>query len=271
MNQFSLAGKVIVVTGAAGLLGINHVEAIASAGGQPIMLDKDKNRLEKTAKEIGTKFSIQIPYFVLDITEADQVEKCCNEVIQAFGHIDGLINNAANNPKIETHEVNSDSRLETFNMDRWDADIAVGLTGSLLCTKYFGAQIAKQGGSIVNISSDLGIIAPDQRIYQKPGTPPDRQPVKAVSYSVVKTGLIGLTRYTATYWADRKVRCNALCPGGIDNNQESSFVAKLSELIPLGRMAQQDEYKGSIIFLLSDASSYLTGQTLIADGGRTAW
>lgn len=271
MNQFSLAGKVIVVTGAAGLLGINHVEAIAIAGGQPVMLDKDKNRLEKTANEIGKKYSTQIPYFALDITKADQVEKCCNAVMQAFGHVDGLINNAANNPKIETHEVNSDSRLETFNMDRWDADIAVGLTGSLLCTKYFGAQIAKQGGSIVNISSDLGIIAPDQRIYQKPGTPLDRQPVKAVSYSVVKTGLIGLTRYTATYWADRKVRCNALCPGGIDNNQESSFVAKLSELIPLGRMAQQDEYKGSIIFLLSDASSYLTGQTLIADGGRTAW
>lgn len=271
MSQFSLAGKVIVVTGAAGLLGINHVEAIASAGGQPIMLDKDKNRLEKTAKEIGNKFSIQIQYFVVDITEADQVEKCCNEVMRKFGRIDGLINNAANNPKIETDEVNSDSRLETFNMDRWDADIAVGLTGSLLCTKYFGSQIAKQGGSIVNISSDLGVIAPDQRIYQKLGTPSDRQPVKAVSYSVVKTGLIGLTRYTATYWADRKVRCNALCPGGIDNNQENSFVAKLCDLIPLGRMAQQDEYNGSVIFLLSDASSYLTGQTLIADGGRTAW
>lgn len=271
MNQFSLAEKVIVVTGAAGLLGVNHVEAIASAGGQPVMLDKDKNRLEKTAKEIGKKFSTQIPFFELDITDADQVEKCCNEVMHTFGHIDGLINNAANNPKIETAEVNSDSRLETFNMNRWDADIAVGLTGSLLCTKYFGAQIAKQGGSIVNVSSDLGIIAPDQRIYHKDGTPPNRQPVKAVSYSVVKTGLIGLTRYTATYWADKKVRCNALCPGGIENNQESSFVAKLSELIPLGRMAQQDEYKGSIIFLLSDASSYLTGQTLIADGGRSAW
>lgn len=271
MNQFSLSGKVIVVTGAAGLLGLNHIEAIASAGGIPVMLDIDKNRLEKTAKEIGKKFSIQIPYFVLDITEADQVEKCCNEVTHTFGHIDGLINNAANNPKIETAGVNSDSRLETFNMNRWDADIAVGLTGSLLCTKYFGAQIAKQGGSIVNISSDLGIIAPDQRIYQKPGTPPDRQPVKAVSYSVVKTGLIGLTRYTATYWADKKVRCNALCPGGIENQQDSSFVAKLSELIPLGRMAQQDEYQGSIIFLLSDASSYITGITLIADGGRTVW
>ena len=173
--------------------------------------------------------------------------------------------------KIETDEITVDSRLESFNMDIWDADIAVGLKGSFLCTKYFGAQIAIQGGSIINISSDLGIIAPDQRLYQKPGIPPEKQPVKPVTYSIVKTGLIGLTRYTATYWAAKKVRCNALCPGGIENQQDSSFIAKLSSLIPLGRMAQQDEYQGSVIFLLSDASSYITGTTLIADGGRTVW
>lgn len=271
MNQFSLSGKVIVVTGAAGLLGRNHIEAILSTGGIPVMLDIDKTRLDKTAKEFNTRFSTQIPYFEIDITDAEQVEKCCTEVMRTFGHIDGLINNAANNPKIETDEITVDSRLESFNMDIWDADIAVGLKGSFLCTKYFGAQIAIQGGSIINISSDLGIIAPDQRLYQKPGIPPEKQPVKPVTYSIVKTGLIGLTRYTATYWAAKKVRCNALCPGGIENQQDSTFIAKLSSLIPLGRMAQQDEYQGSVIFLLSDASSYITGTTLIADGGRTVW
>lgn len=271
MHQFSLTGKVIVVTGAAGLLGVNHIEAIASAGGQPIMLDIDKNRLEKTAYEIGEKFNIRIPYFELDITHAIQVEKCCNEIVRTFGHIDGLINNAANNPKVETDEIDSQSRVERFNMNQWDADISVGLTGAFLCTKYFGEAITKQGGSIINISSDLGIIGPDQRLYEIPGIAPENQPVKPVSYSVVKAGLIGLTRYTATYWADKKVRCNALCPGGVENNQTNSFVAKLTSLIPMGRMAYQDEYQGSIIFLLSDASNYITGTTLIADGGRTVW
>jgi len=271
VNQFSLVSKVIVITGAAGLLGRNHAIAVASAGGTPVLIDIDKKRLKLVADEVFERFNLSTKFFEVDITDESLVKSCCEEVLKTFGHIDGLVNNAANNPKVEADGITENSRLENFSIANWDADILVGLTGAFICTKYFGAAIARQGGSIVNISSDLGIIGPDQRLYEKPGVAPDKQPVKPVTYSVIKTGLIGLSRYTATYWANHRVRCNALCPGGIENGQETSFVAKLSSLIPMNRMAKQDEYHGSLIFLLSDASSYITGTTLTADGGRTAW
>ena len=155
----------------------------------------------------------------------------------------------------------------------WDNDLNVGLRGSFLCIKYFGRVISQnsEGGSIINISSDLGLIAPDQSLYRLEDLDDDLQPVKPVTYSVVKTGLIGLTRYVATYWADKGVRCNALCPGGVENNQDPEFINKLSTKIPMKRMAKKDEYRGSIIYLLSDASSYVNGAVIAADGGRTAW
>ena len=142
----------------------------------------------------------------------------------------------------------------------------------MLCSKVFGYEMSKNGyGVILNISSDLGIIAPDQRIYKKEGLPENEQPVKPVTYSVIKHGLIGLTKYLAIYWADKGVRCNVLCPGGIYNNQPDEFVKKISHLIPLGRMAHEDEYKATVVFLVSDASSYMTGENLVIDGGRTCW
>jgi len=162
--------------------------------------------------------------------------------------------------------------LENFPLEMWDKDVAVGLTGSFLCSRVFGAAMAAAGGGVIlNVASDLGVIAPDQRIYRQEGLPEDQQPVKPVTYSVVKHGLVGLTRYLATYWADAGVRVNAISPGGVYNNQGDAFVKKLTDLIPLGRMADKDEYKGAIAFLCSDASSYMTGANLNIDGGRTAW
>ena len=157
-------------------------------------------------------------------------------------------------------------------MEEWNADLAVGLTGSFLCAKHYGKIISQNpdGGIIINISSDLGLIAPDQRLYAKKGLSPNEQSVKPVTYSVVKTGIIGLTRYLATYWP-KKVRCNALCPGGIGENLTEKFVNKVSELIPMGRMATVEEYKGALIFLLSDASKYMNGAIVSIDGGRTVW
>ena len=146
----------------------------------------------------------------------------------------------------------------------------MGLTGAMLCSKIFGFEMAKnRKGVILNISSDLGIIAPDQRIYRKKGLPENEQPVKPITYSVIKHGLIGLTKYLATYWADKGVRCNALGPGGIYNNQPNEFVNKISNLIPIGRMADSDEYRSAIVFMVSDASSYMNGTNLVIDGGRT--
>ena len=142
-----------------------------------------------------------------------------------------------------------------------------------MCAKYYGYQISKNpnGGSIVNISSDLGLVAPDQRLYSKHGLNETQQPVKPVTYSVVKTGLIGLTRYLATYWVEKNVRCNAMCPGGVKNGQPDEFLREVNVRIPMGRMANADEYQGTLIWMLSDASSYLNGEIIPVDGGRTSW
>jgi NAD(P)-dependent dehydrogenase (short-subunit alcohol dehydrogenase family) len=207
-----------------------------------------------------------------DITKQDQVQSALAHTLERFGRIDVLINNAANNPKVENADSLRDSRLENYSLERWDADIAVGLTGAMICSRVFGAEMARRGrGVIVNIASDLALIAPDQRLYAVDDLPTEAQPVKPVSYSVVKSGLIGLTRYLATYWADRGVRANALCPGGVENGQDVVFLRRIAERIPLGRMARLDEYGGAVLFLCSDASSYMTGALLAVDGGRSAW
>jgi NAD(P)-dependent dehydrogenase (short-subunit alcohol dehydrogenase family) len=158
-------------------------------------------------------------------------------------------------------------------LDQWNLEILVGLTGAFLASQIFGTLMAERnsGGVILNIASDLSVISPDQRLYQKEELTADLQPVKPVTYSVIKTGLIGLTRYLSTYWANKNIRCNALSPGGIFNNQDEAFVKKIENLIPLKRMAKKDEYRGAIQFLCSDASSYMTGQNLIIDGGRSVW
>jgi len=273
MNLFSLKDKVIIVTGASGLLGMQHVEAIAMFGGIPILLDLNQELLNIQVKDLENKFGIRTKGYKVDITNEQQISSNCKEIINHFGKIDGLVNNAANNPKVEDSAEINFSRLEYFSEKIWENDLAVGLKGSFLCVKYYGFQISKnpQGGSIVNISSDLGLIAPDQRLYKVEGIEEQRQPVKPITYSVVKTGLIGLTRYVSTYWADKNVRCNAICPGGVENNQNEAFLNEVKKRIPMNRMAMKNEYQGLLVFLLSGASSYINGSVIAADGGRTAW
>ncbi len=271
--KFNLKNKIAVIAGGAGFLGIKHAEAIAEVGGIPILLDINEDLAKTAAKELSGKFGVPSTGIKGDITNLEDIKSALNYVLQKYKKVDILINNAANNPKFEERENEIPwSRFENFSLESWNSDIAVGLTGVFLCSQVFGSEMAEKGtGVILNISSDLGIIAPDQRIYRKEGFPEEQQPVKSVSYSVIKHGLIGLTKYLATYWARKGVRVNALCPGGIYNNQPQEFVEKLSNLIPMGRMAKGDEYKAAILFLISDASSYMTGSTLIIDGGRTCW
>ena len=268
---FDLTGKVVAITGAAGLLGRKHAEAIASVGGIPILLDLRQREVDELAAQLNDTYGIPAMGIELDITSEDCVKQSCSRVHSTFSKIDVLINNAANNPKVDsTSTVVNATRLENFPLEVWQQDIAVGLTGAFLCSKYFGTAMAKAGsGVIVNISSDLGVIAPDQRLYRRDGVPEQMQSVKPVTYSVVKTALIGLTRYLATYW--KGVRCNALCPGGVYNGQGEDFVQRVSSLIPVGRMAHVDEYQGAILFLSSDASSYMNGAVLVMDGGRSVW
>ena len=271
-HPFDLTGRVAVITGGAGLLGEQHARAIAVAGGIPVLVDVQRQRAIEKAAALSHEFGVPAIGCAADITKQEQIEALRDEILARFGRVDILINNAANNPKMEASAEVNFSRLENFPLAQWEADIAVGLTGAFLCSKVFGTHMAGNGGGvIVNVASDLALIAPDQRIYRQPGVPEDMQPVKPVTYSVVKSGLVGLTRYLASYWAENKVRVNAISPGGVYNGQPEDFVARLTNLIPLGRMAAINEYQGAIVFLCSDASSYMTGTNLVIDGGRSCW
>jgi NAD(P)-dependent dehydrogenase (short-subunit alcohol dehydrogenase family) len=269
---FSLKNKVVVITGAAGLMGRQHAHAIASFGGIPIIIDIHKKSNDEFVKQLNLQYKINTTGYVVDITNEQAVKKNCDQILKKYQKIDALINNAANNPKVENNSITNLSRLENYPLEQWNNDIAVGLTGAYICAKYYGSAINAnpKGGVILNISSDLGLISPDQRLYKLEGLEDHQQPVKPVSYSVIKSGLIGLTKYLATYWPG-KVRCNAICPGGIEAGQAESFVKHITSLIPLGRMAKVDDYQGAIVFILSDASSYMNGAIIPIEGGRSTW
>ena len=273
-DMYTLEGKVIIVTGAVGLLGFEYCKAIIQAKGIPILIDIDERSIQKKILDLKSIYpNCNCEGYAVDITNEKIIKKSSDEIIAKYGKIDGLINNAANNPKIEDNDSVNFSRLENFNLEVWQNDLNVGLLGSFLCIKHYGFAISKnlKGGSIINVSSDLGVIAPNQNLYKKEGVSEDFQSVKPITYSVVKHGINGLTRYVSTYWADKNVRCNSICPGGVFNNQSEDFLKKVSKLIPLGRMAEKDELNGIIIYLLSEASSYVNGSIINIDGGRTSW
>jgi NAD(P)-dependent dehydrogenase (short-subunit alcohol dehydrogenase family) len=200
------------------------------------------------------------------------VQGLLGEVLRSHGRVDVLINNAARNPKVEkTAEVNF-SRVEAFPMEQWDQDLEVGLKGAFHCSQIFGGEMARRGsGIILNICSEYGINAPDQRLYYQEGLAEEAQPVKPVTYTVVKSGLLGMTRYFATYWAHRGVRCNAITIGGVQTSQPDEFVQRYVRAVPLGRMARPDEFQGSILYLCSDASKFMNGSNLVIDGGKSCW
>jgi NAD(P)-dependent dehydrogenase (short-subunit alcohol dehydrogenase family) len=272
LDMFRMDGRVAVITGGAGLLGRQHAEVLAAAGCIPVLVDLKAESTAQAAAEIGRRHGVEAAGYAADITNPEAVAKLAAAIVERFGRVDVLINNAANNPKVETQSEQQWSRLENLPLEVWNADISVGLTGAFLCSRTFGSLMAGRGrGVILNVASDLAVIAPDQRLYRDEALPEAQQPVKPVTYSVVKTALLGLTRYLATYWADQGVRVNAISPGGVFNNQPEEFLGRLNRLIPLGRMAGRSEYQGAILFLCSDASSYMTGANLVVDGGRTCW
>jgi NAD(P)-dependent dehydrogenase (short-subunit alcohol dehydrogenase family) len=272
LARFDLTGRVAVITGGAGLLGPRHANAIASAGGTPVLVDLHRDRAETHAAELARTHGVPALGLGVDITDPRAVEGMLDVVLSKYGRVDILVNNAANNPKVEDAAQVAFSRLESFPLQQWEADVAVGLTGAFLCSQIVGRELARRGrGTIVNISSEYGMIAPDQRLYRQEGVPEDQQPVKPVTYTVVKAGIMGLTSYLATYWATQGVRCNTLTVGGVFNGQPEEFVARAASRIPMARMANKDEYEGAIVFLCSDASSFMTGANLVVDGGKTCW
>ena len=275
MDRFSIKGKVCVVTGGGGLIGMKHTEAILEGEGIPVLLDIAPGGMDRVKKSVLAEYSADrtVETFVTDITDRKALEKVRDELLAKYGHIDVLINNAANNPKVEEASKNlGPIRFHNFPVEIWNQDLAVGLTGAMLCAQVFGEVMEKQGsGVVLNISSDYGLIAPDQRIYRKEGLPEEEQTVKPVSYSVVKHGIIGLTKYLAVYWAGKGIRVNTLCPASLENGQNEEFVQKISKLIPMGRMSRPDEYVCTVLYMISDATTYMTGSTVVLDGGRTSW
>jgi NAD(P)-dependent dehydrogenase (short-subunit alcohol dehydrogenase family) len=269
--DFSLRGRVAIVTGGAGLLGVRHGEAIAAAGGIAVLADLRGEDAEARAAEIATDAGGSAAGMACDVTRAESIEQLLESVMARFGRVDILVNNAANNPKVESPG-QAFSRLENFPVDQWDADLAVGLTGPFLCAKIIGGALARQKrGVIVNISSEYGVIAPDQRLYLKDGLRPEQQPVKPVTYTVVKAGLHGLTMYLATYWAGSGVRVNTISLGGVESGQPAEFLERAAQRIPMGRMAQPHDFQGALVYLCSDAAAFVTGANLVVDGGKTIW
>jgi NAD(P)-dependent dehydrogenase (short-subunit alcohol dehydrogenase family) len=265
---FSLIDRPVVITGAAGLLGRQHAFAVAAFGGIPVLADIDAVALATLSTDLEAAGARFLP-IQADLTEEAQVGLLCELVCAEFGGIWGLVNNVAANPQMSV--ASKVTTLETTTVVEWDSDIRSGLTSAWLCAKWIGQQMAKQGGgSIVNVASDLAIIAPDQRIYRQDASGPTA-PKKPASYSAAKGGLRSLSRYLATYWSPIPVRSNCLMPGSVLGNQSPELVAELEYRIPLSRLALPHEYQGALVFLLSDASAYMTGAELVIDGGRSAW
>ncbi|MDG2228691.1 MAG: SDR family oxidoreductase [Gammaproteobacteria bacterium] len=274
-EKFNLAGKHAIITGGAGLLGIEHASALLESNATVIITDISESLLSKAREKLEVNFNPEkIITFKMDVTDLGEIRAVVNQIEDLNIRVDILVNNAAIDPKvIDDGNIVESSRLENFSLDNWNTQINVGLTGAFLASQNFGSLMArdKKGGVILNIASDLSVISPDQRIYRKEGIEDKIQPVKPITYSVIKSGLVGMTLYLATYWSDLNIRSNALSPGGIYNEHDDEFVTKLSSLIPLGRMANRDEYRSAIQFLCSDASSYMNGQNIIMDGGRSIW
>lgn len=274
-SKFSLERKVALITGASGLLGQEHAYALLESGATVILTDISMERLELAKDRLSKSFEADsVIVKTMDVTSKNDILSVSDALIDQGLRVDILVNNAAIDPKVSKDKgLEENSRFENFTLDQWDMQLNVGLAGAFLCSQTFGSLMAvdHRGGVILNIASDLSIFSPDQRLYRKEGMPENKQPVKPVTYSVIKTGLVGLTRYLATYWSNQGVRCNALSPGGVFTGQDDIFVERLTNLIPLNRMADVDEYRSTVQFLCSDASSYMNGQNIVVDGGRSVW
>ena len=266
---FDLEGRNIVITGASGLLGSQYANILSSAGANIILLDIDTTKNEKLKSALVKKYKNKISAYTLDISNQIEVNKTSKKIIKDFKKIDGLINNAAYTTKgAKEKSDNAFGTFENFPIDIWQKSLDINLSGVFFCSQAFGKIMAKQGkGVIINIASTYGLVGADQRIYGKSGLN------LPISYAATKGAIVNFTRYLAAYWHGKNIRVNTLSPGGVMDKtyQEKTFIKKYSEKTILGRMANKDEYNGAMLFLISDASSYMTGANLVVDGGWTSW
>ena len=266
---FHVKNKNIVLTGSSGRLGQQHANFLSEAGANMILIDIDNKSNSKFSSQLKKKYKTNPNYYTCDITKKDELKKISKLIIKEYSVIDGLINNAGFTTSFAKKEKKSSysSSFEDFPLELWNQTLSVNLTGSFLCCQEFGRHMVKQKkGSIINIASHYGLIAPDQRIYGNSGLN------LPISYAASKSGILNLTRYLASYWRGKNIRVNTLTPGGVLDKklQSKEFIKKYSEKTILNRLANPDEYNAAILFLISDASSYMTGSNLIIDGGWTS-
>ena len=271
-DKFDLSGRVAVVTGGAGLLGAEFCRTLAEAGAAVAVVDLNASASQAVADAL-TNSGYQALAISTDITKPDSVNALVEKVLSDFGQLDVLVNSAALDPKFDAGAMKNGitpGAFEDYPLDQWNAALGVNLTGMFLVTQASVRPMIEQGkkGSIINICSTYGLNGPDQRIYVKAG---ERVAFKPVYYTVTKAGVIGFTKYLASYYAETEIRVNALTPGGVFNNHEDYFVRNYSAKTILGRMAKKDEMNGALLFLASDASSYMTGNNVVVDGGWTVW
>jgi len=271
-QKFDLTGRVAVVTGGVGLLGAEFCRTLAEAGAAVAVVDLNASASQGTADTL-TKSGHQALAIPTDITQPDSVNAMVEKVTSTFGRLDVLVNSAALDPKFDPDAVKkgmAPGAFEDYPLDQWNAAMNVNLTGMFLVTQACVKPMIAQGkkGSVINICSTYGLNGPDQRIYIKDG---QRVAFKPVYYTVTKAGVMGFTKYLAAYYAGTDIRVNALTPGGVFNNHEEYFVKNYSAKTIMGRMANKDEMNGALLFLASDASSYMTGNNVVVDGGWTAW
>jgi NAD(P)-dependent dehydrogenase (short-subunit alcohol dehydrogenase family) len=263
---FNLKNKVIILTGSSGFLGTQFANSLSQSGAHVVLVDIETDKNKKLEKTIISKYHTKPTAYHIDITDLNSVKKLIKSVFKKYGQIDGLVNNAAFHPKTKTKNISV--AFEDFPTSLWNDAISINLTGMFYLSQQVGKIMKKQGkGSIVNISSIYGLSGPDQRIYGK------SQLNSPVAYAVTKGGVINFTRYLAAYWNNKNIRVNTLSLGGVEAKKymDKNFIKNYSNKTILGRMAQNSEYNGSLLFLLSDASSYMTGSNLVVDGGWTAW
>ncbi len=267
-NLFNLEGKTIIVAGGSGQIGFSLCEAILNYGAKIIIIDLDINHAKEKARLLKDKYKDKIFFYKLDVSNSNGVKSIFEKISKNFNQIDGLVNSfhyKGNSRKLDYSQNFFDS-LETFPIETWDKVHDVNLKGTFLTCREFSKIInPKKGGVIVNISSTYGNVSPNKNIYKNTNLN------SPIAYASSKSAILNLTRYLAVYLADKNIRVNTLSPGGVYNNQEKEFIKNYEKLTPIGRMAYPEDYQGSIIFLLSNASSYMTGSNLIVDGGWTSW
>jgi 2-deoxy-D-gluconate 3-dehydrogenase len=268
-DKFKMDGQVALVTGGVGLLGNQFCWTLAQAGADVVVADLNETPAQQLSDEINSAGLSAFPV-VVNVTDPQSVKLMVESTVNQFGRLDVLVCSAALDPKFDDSQAGQHGNtFEDYPLQAWKQALDVNLTGLFLCAQAAVQPMLSQGhGVIINICSTYGLVGPDQRIYQRPGQPPQYKPV---FYSVTKAGVLGLTRYLATYYAGKNIRANALTPGGVYNNHDEAFTKSYSTRTVLGRMAKKDEMNGALLYLASDASSYMNGANLVVDGGWTAW